>query len=1182
MKKDAKRKRLPTSAQPVSKRKKPGKRAPKRNPTARTGAALASIADSGQAFPATPGTDERDTVAEPSTADELGTIAPTDAPAESLEDTADTERFAVVGIGASAGGLEALERFLQHMPADSGMAFVIVQHLDPNYKGAIVELLQRMTRMPVVQVADRQKVERDHVYVIPPGKDMSMLNGRLHLLDQVSRRSLNLPIDFFFRSLAHDQRERSIGVVLSGMGSDGTLGLRAIKEKAGAAFVQSLDSAKFDGMPRSAIEAGLADVVAPAEDLPQKVIGYRRHTAHFNHPDETLEVKAKGALEKVFILLRAHTGNDFSLYKKSTILRRIERRMGLHQIDKITNYVRYLRENPREVELLFGELLIGVTSFFRDPDAWAYLKNEALPALLAARSTGAIIRAWVPGCSTGEEAYSLAIVFKEVLDTLQTGKDITLQVFATDLDKDAIDRARLGVYPPNIAADVSPGRLRRYFVREERGYRVGKEIREMVVFAPQNFIMDPPFTKLDILSCRNLLIYLAPELQKRIVPLFHYSLNPGGLLFLGTAETVGSFTGLFVGLESKTRVYRRLEGNAPSVVEFPAAFVTRAAGSSGPPSGETSPTFKWPPPNLQALTDGVVLQRFAPAAILASDTGDILYISGRTGKYLEPAAGKANMNVFGMARDGLRSDLSSAFASALREDRPITVRGIQVGTNGGTQTVDLTVQRLSEPKELAGMVMVVLTDVGAADLSRPARRATTNTTNLRAAELEAELQRFRDEIQTTREEMQTSQEELKSTNEELQSTNEELQSTNEELTTSKEEMQSMNEELQTVNHELQSKVEELSRANNDMKNLLNSTDIATLFLDGQLLVRRFTTPTANIIKLIPSDAGRPITDIAREIEYPQLADDAREVLRTLVFKERLVTGTHNRWFSVRILPYRTVENVIDGVVITFTDASANQRMEAKLRKQADELRQMMEALPHLVWGCRPDGSCDYFSPQWVEYTGATIAELEGYGWLQVVNTEDRDSVRRQWRLAVESGTTLDVELRLRAENGAYRWFQLRSVPIHDAQGTIVKWYGTISDVHDLKLAGEQRQQAADRMINILEQVSEPFVMLAIDQTIKYANNAAQRLLGAREMAGKHLREILPEAAGARFADTFRAVAKGDKESSFEAHFKQSSGNGKYQVRIFPNTDGTAVLFQPRPEDGNGRTVDSELRGRQGE
>jgi two-component system CheB/CheR fusion protein len=444
------------------------------------------------------------------------------------------------------------------------------------------------------------------------------------------------------------------------------------------------------------------------------------------------------------------------------------------------------------------------------------------------------------------------------------------------------------------------------------------------------------------------------------------------------------------------------------------------------------------------------------------------------------------------------------------------------------------------------------------------------------------MQRFRDEIQTTREEMQTSQEELKSTNEELQSTNEELQSTNEELTTSKEEMQSMNEELQTVNHELQSKVEELSRANNDMKNLLNSTDIATLFLDGQLLVRRFTTPTANIIKLIPSDAGRPITDIAREIEYPQLADDAREVLRTLVFKERLVTATHSRWFSVRILPYRTVENVIDGVVITFTDASATQRMEAKLRKQADELRQMMEALPHLVWGCRPDGSCDYFSPQWVEYTGATLAELEGYGWLQVVHTDDRDAVRRQWRAAVESGTTLDVELRLRAKHGAYRWFQLRSVPIRDAQGAIVKWYGTISDVHDMKLAGEQRQQAADRMINILEQVSEPFVMLAVDQTVKYANNAAQHLLGARDVAGKHLRQILPEAASARFADTFRAVAKGDKESSFEAYFKQSTGNGKYQVRIFPSTDGIAVLFQPRHEDGNGRAVDSELRGRQGE
>ena len=875
----------------------------------------------------------------------------------------DERLFPIVGIGASAGGFEALELFLRNVPDKSGMAFVVIQHLDPAHRGTMVELLQRFTKMRVAQAQDDMEVEPDRVYVIPPGKDMSILHGILHLLPQEKPHGLNLPIDFFFRSLALDQQERSIGVVLSGMGSDGTLGLRAIKEKAGAGFVQSLTSAKFDGMPRSAIDAGLADVVAPVEELPARIVAYREHAplmAQRQHED--LEDRAQSALDKVFILLRSQTGNDFSLYKTSTIQRRIARRMGLHQIDKVAHYVKYLRDNPRETELLFHELLIGVTSFFRDPETWEYLKGHVLPELLSSRASGGVIRAWVPGCSTGEEAYSLAIVLKEALESMETPQNLTLQVFATDVDRDAIEKARVGRYPANIAADVSADRLRRFFIEDEQGYRVNKEIREHVVFAPQNIIMDPPFTRLDILCCRNLLIYLAPELQKKLIPLFHYTLNPGGILFLGSAETVGSFTGLFGSLEGKMRLYRRLEGGVGAAhIDFPAAFSTKPAPlpGDGPGEGYHPPMASSTTPNLQMLADHVLVQRFSPAAVLASDKGDILYISGRTGKYLEPAVGRANMNLFAMAREGLRLDLASAFSTALREERVVAVNGIEVGTNGGTQTVNLTVQKLKEPRELRGTVMVVISDV--AGVSHGAERPATPrmTAGARTAQLERELQRAHEEVQSTREEMQTSQEELKSTNEELQSTNEELQSTNEELTTSKEEMQSMNEELQTVNHELQSKIDELSRSNNDMKNLLNSTDIATLFLDGALLVRRFTSPTANIIKLIPGDVGRPISDISRDIEYPELMDDAREVLRTLVFKERLVPGTRDRWYAVRIMPYRTRDNVIDGVVITFTDATAMKAMEAALRQQASEFRQMAESLPNLVLGCRGDGTCDY-------------------------------------------------------------------------------------------------------------------------------------------------------------------------------------------------------------------------------
>ena len=837
--------------------------------------------------------------------------------------------FPIVGIGASAGGLEALELFLKHVPAGSGLSFVIVQHLDPTHKGIMVELLQRVTPMPVVQARDRLKVAPDRVYVIPPNKDLSILHGVLHLLEPAAPRGLRLPIDFFFRSLADDCQARSIGVILSGMGSDGTLGLRAMKEKAGVVFVQAPASAKFDGMPRSAIAAGLADVVAPAEELPGRIIDYLKHTPIIATPDPSRESKAESGLEKVFILLRTQTGHDFSLYKKSTIYRRVERRMGLHQIDKIATYVRFLRENPQEIELLFKELLIGVTSFFRDPPAWEQLKDEVIPALLAAQPKGGVLRAWASGCSTGEEAYSLAMVFKEALERVKPAGNFSLQVFATDLDRDAIDRARAGVYPANIAADVSPERLRRFFVQDEHGFRVGKEIRETVIFAPQNVIMDSPFTKLDLLICRNLLIYLDPGIQRKLIPLFHYSLNPGGVLFLGSAETIGAFTGLFVPLAGKKRFYRRLDSALPAEpVEFPSSFFPDL-----PHAATVQPQARMPVPNLQALADQLLLQRFSPAAVLTNDKGDILYISGRTGKYLEPAAGKANWNIFAMAREGLRYELNNAWQKALRQKTAARLKGVKVGTNGGVQALDITVQPISEPAALQGMVMIVFTEVA----TPPETKATGKTPRASArsdslAALERELQQAREETQTCREQMQTSQEELKSTNEELQSTNEELQSTNEELTTSKEEMQSLNEELQTVNHELQAKLDELSQANNDMKNLLNSTDIATLFLDEALNVRRFTPQTTSIIKLIAGDAGRPITDITTDLDYPGLAADAREVLRSLVFIEKQIASRDERWFLVRIMPYRTLENRIDGVVITFSNITAAKTLEAQLRQ----------------------------------------------------------------------------------------------------------------------------------------------------------------------------------------------------------------------------------------------------------
>lgn len=843
-----------------------------------------------------------------------------------------SRRFPVVGIGASAGGLIALEQFLSHVPADSGMAFVVVQHLDPHGGSMLVELLSRRTSMPVEKVTDHMALAPDRVYVIPPGKDLRIELGMLYLQDFPEPRGLRLPIDSFFKSLADDRQQNSIGVILSGMGADGTLGLRAIRRAAGACFVQTPATAQFDSMPLSAIDAGVADVVAPAEELPAKIAAYvaRIQLGAYVETEIETDPKDTAVLDQVIALLHVQTGHDFSQYKKSTISRRIERRMGLHQLSRISDYLRYLRENPPESELLFNELLIGVTRFFRDTDVWNTLKTEVIPALLANYPDGAVLRAWTPGCSTGEEAYSLAMVFKEVLKEANLTQRYSLQIFASDLDKSAIAAGRAGVYDRSIAAEVSPNRLNTFFVEVPSGFQVGNEIRAMVIFAEQNIIVDPPFTKIDLLSCRNLLIYLESELQNKLIQLFHYSLGPGGFLVLGSAESIGTATDLFSPLSGKTRIYGWLDAPLRSLpLNFPKAFV-RSVSRAGDAVARARDDVMTGP-NLQLLVENILLKQYAPAAVLVTQQGDVLYFSGKTGKYLEPAIGKPNLNLFAMARAGLDQALNEAFHRALRKKTAVYLRNIKISREGAVQHVDVVVQPLEETTGLNGTALVVFHDIAAPRKRKLAGQVDEGTED--GARLEAmvqELKQSREEAKSNREEMQASQDELKSTNEELQSSNEELQSTNEELTTSKEEMQSMNEELQTVNHELRANVAELSRVSNDMRNLLESTEIAILFLDESLNVRRFTEPTTRIINLIPGDMGRPITDIVSHLQYPDLARDAREVMRTLVFKACDVATTPSGWFQVRIMPYRTQENRIDGLVITFVDISASKTLEVEL------------------------------------------------------------------------------------------------------------------------------------------------------------------------------------------------------------------------------------------------------------
>jgi two-component system, chemotaxis family, CheB/CheR fusion protein len=843
--------------------------------------------------------------------------------------------FPIVGIGASAGGLEALEQYLGNVPENSGMAYVVVQHLDPTHKGMLPELLQRVSKMKVFQVKNRMVVKPNCVYVIPPNKTMSISKGILYLHIPVHERGQRLPIDLFLLSLAEERKELGVGIILSGMGSDGSLGIRAIKEINGIVMVQDPTNAKFDSMPRNAINSVSVDIVAPVNELPHRLTEFLKHIPVLR-TDQDIEIKDKSSLEKIISLLRTYTGNDFGLYKKNTVYRRIERRMAIHKIDKIASYVLLLNENPKEIEILFKELLIGVTNFFRDAAVWEKLKETVLPAIITKLQPGSILRAWIPGCSTGEEAYSLAIVFKEVLEKINPHGGFSLQIFATDLDNEAIEIARKGIFPANIASEVSPQRLKRFFLKTDEGYFINTEIREKVVFAQHNIIMHPPFTKIDILSCRNLLIYMEPELQKKMIGLFYYCLNPEGIMLLGSSETLGTQSHLFTSLDLKLKIYKRaVTLLTPDLFEFPTTFPrTKAAGFEREISSISAG-------NIQTLADQLLLQHYSPAGVLVNENGDIIYISGHTGKYLEPSVGKANMNIFAMLREGLRNDFPSAFQKAIFKQETVVLHNLKVGTNGSTQTLNISVQWISKPEPLKGMLMVIFTDLKETTITKlQSIKDKKNSDNIRQIELEKELKYAREKIQNTLEEMQSSQEELKSANEELQSTNEELQSTNEELMSSKEEMQSLNEELQTLNAELQSKIEAFTSVDSDMKNLLNSTDIAALFLDKELNIRRFTIPAVKIFKLIKSDIGRPITDLVSDLIYPDLSDDTRSVLNTLMFLKKQIPTKDGHWYSVRIMPYRKLDDKIDGVVITFFNISDLKEVEVKLH----EIEQMNSLL----------------------------------------------------------------------------------------------------------------------------------------------------------------------------------------------------------------------------------------------
>ena len=882
--------------------------------------------------------------------------------------TANPNAFLVVGLGASAGGLAAFDAFFAGLPAHTapGMAFVLIQHLAPDHTSLLTELVRRFTHLPVHEAEDGMVVQVNNVYVIAPNCDLAFFNGCLQLLEPAAPRGQRMPIDFFFRSLAQDQRSHAVGVVLSGTGSDGTLGVRAIKDAGGTVLVQTLDSAEFDGMPQSAIATGLADYTLPARAMVSQLMAFA--ALALTQPVIPVPVRAPlndSALRQIFVLLRTQTGHDFSQYKLGTIQRRIERRMAVHGIAQIDDYVTFLQCNPNEGDALFRDFLIGVTHFFRDTEAFEALQAK-LADLVDSVGPEGVIRIWAAGCSTGEEAYSLAIILQERIEELK--QSYAVQIFATDIDSRAIAFARAGHYPDSIAVDVSAQRLARFFTQEPLGggYRVHKKIRDLLVFSEQDVIKDPPFSRLDLISCRNLMIYFGVELQRKLIPLFHYALKPKGLLFLGTSEGVGDFGDLFSVLDRKSKLYLKKEdfGVRKSMASS-RLFPLLSDLAPNAPRVPNRPLLQARPP-LRELIERALLRHLAPTAALVNALGNIVYLQGRTGMYLELSPGEVDVNnILKMARKGLRVELSKALNTAQATGETVRVAHLKVQLYDQLKSVNLAVipvplgrtpelglesaaETAQTPLYLVVFEDEVLRPGGVAPTYEPSLITTAinlsahgheTDAEARIAMLLSELQSKDEYIQSTHEELESANEELESSNEEMQSVNEELQSTNEEMETSKEELQSLNEELATVNTELNAKVTDLSRANNDMNNLLAGTGIATVFVDLQLRILRFTPTASLLINLIPGDVGRPVGHIVSNLlGYDQLVSDARFVLDTLASRETQVQTIAGRWFTLRMRPYRTLDNVIEGVVMTFEDITEMKRVESELRSAHELLR----------------------------------------------------------------------------------------------------------------------------------------------------------------------------------------------------------------------------------------------------
>jgi two-component system, chemotaxis family, CheB/CheR fusion protein len=958
----------------------------------------------------------------------------------------------VVGIGASAGGLAALRKFFAAVPEDSGVAFVVVMHLSPERESHLADLLQQYVPMPVQQVQETVPLEPNRVYVIPPGANLSAVDTHLRLSDLEEQRRERAPVDHFLRTLASTHDGHSVAVILSGTGSDGALGVGAVKDAAGLTVVQDPEEAEYDGMPRSALMTGMVDLVLPLQAIPDAILAYARTRPRIEvtEDEEEDDVTQRRLLQKVFAQIRAHTGRDFSRYKRSTVLRRIQRRMQIRHVERLDDYLDRLRAEPEEVRALADDVLITVTGFFRDPDVWQQIEGEVIPAIFADKGPADSVRVWSVGCATGEEAYSLSMLLIEHASRLAAPPHI--QVFASDLHEQSLQRARDGFYPGEMGTDVGEARLLRFFKREAGGYRIRKEVREPVVFAPHNLMADPPFSRIDLILCRNVLIYLQRDAQRDVFELFHYSLCPDGLLVLGTSETLEG-SELFRPEDKRHCIYRKrnVRSPEPRLPVFPAGHARHDRDRPLPRGRRETPTY--------GQLHQRIVEQYGPPSMLVSPDDRAVHLSEHAGRYLVHPGGELTNSAFKLVREELRLELRSALQAARERNFPIRLTPVPVELQGERRLVALDVRPAPAGDEQEGFVVVMFHEL---DGDVPSQLADDAITSPGTREIEAELALAKQQLQGIVEQYETSQEEMRASHEELQSSNEELRSTLEELETSKEELQSMNEELQTVNQENRHKVEELAQLSADLQNLLTATGIATLFLDRDLRILRFTPKVGDLFNIRPVDRGRPLSDLTHRLDYSAIREDAESVLRNLDGSEREIRDDSGHWYLARVLPYRGPHQGVDGVVINLIDITELKRGEEALRQSEERYRALIEASAQMVWTTDAHGQMVEDSPSWRAFTGQTPEEWLGSGWLDALHPDDRERAAEVWARAVAAGEGVDERWRIRrGRDDSWRLTQIRAVPLRNADATLRGWVGMNVDITDQAAAESAIRAARD-------------------------------------------------------------------------------------------------------------------------